>query len=251
MLETLRKLTASPVSWVLNTQYHKDHTGGNGYFLDHQVPVIGSKETVRLMLSGAKERELSSQEAGNRGLPELAPRFAFSRQMHLFPAGIEVRVMEVEHKAHTAGDVVVLIPSEKLLYVGDLYSPDSFPEIDTAGGEGSAAGWIDGMRKVIEAVPLVKSAMPQPKPAPSKLPAEEKTLEELFVVVPGHGPASNLKEMKNLVEAAQKLRAEAGRAVSAGRSLESFLVSPALAPFRGYGNLSSFASQLYDALSHK
>src|SRR5213593_341183 len=80
MLEMLRKLTASPVSWVVNTQYHKDHTGGNGYFLEHLIPVIGSKETVRLMLSGVKERESSSQETGNRGFPASAPRFAFSRQ---------------------------------------------------------------------------------------------------------------------------------------------------------------------------
>ena len=251
VLEMLRKLTPSPVAWVVNTHFHKDHTGGNGYFVEHQVPVISSKDALRLMLPGGKEREASTHGAGDRDLPASAPRFAFARQIHLYPAGIEVRVMAVEHGAHTSGDVVVLVPSEKILHAGDLYSPDSFPAIDTADGEGSPLGWIDAMRKVIEAVPLVKSAMPQPKPDPSKPPAEEKTLEEQFIVVPGHGPASNLKEMKVMLEAAQKVRTEAGRAVSAGRSLENFLASPALAPYRVHKNLATYASQLYDALSHK
>ncbi len=251
MLEMLRKLTPNPVSWVVNTDYHRDHTGGNAYFLERNIPVIGSRELSRIMRAGPKEIDPPNQEAGPRDLTALAPRFAFDRQMHLFPGGIEVRVMAVEHRAHTAGDVVIIIPSENVILAGDLFVPGGFPTIDSDAGEGSALWWIDAMRKVIESVPLIKSAMPHPKAAPSKPAAEEKTLEELVIVIPGHGPASSLKEMKNLLEAAQKLRAETGRAVSAGRRRESFLASPSLAPFRAYKNLEAYASQLYDELSKK
>ena len=52
------------------------------------------------------------------------------------------------------------------------------------------------------------------------------------------------------VRNAQKLRTEVGRAVSAGRSRESFLgsVAPSL---REYKEVESFAGQLFDALSAK
>ena len=108
-------------------------------------------------------------------------------------------------------------------------------------------------RAVIEAVPLLRSAMP-PRPSTATkapaLPAQEKTLEELVVVVPGHGRASNLAELKNLLENAQKLRTEVGRAVSAGRSRATLLGSVVLS-FREYKEVESFAGQLFDALSAK
>ena len=222
-LEALRRVTPKPVRWLVNTDRHPEHTGGNAYFLAHNAP------------------------AEPRGL-----RLTFDSQMRLFPGGVEARILAVEPKAHTASDVVVFLPSEKVLHVGDLFTPGSYPAIDPKAG-GSALGWLEATRAVIEAAPLLRSAMP-PRPstatkAPAR-PAEEKTLEELVVVVPGHGRASNLAELKNLLENAQKLRTEVGRAVSAGRSRESFLgsVAPSL---REYKEVESFAGQLFDALSAK
>ena len=159
------------------------------------------------------------------------------------------------------------LQSEKVLHVGDLFVPGSYPAIDTSEGQGSAIGWLEAMRQVIESVPVLKSAMPQPKAPPSKLPPpkappsktppsktpqdpteaalEEKTLEEQVIVIPGHGPVSNLQEMKDLFETSRKLRLEAGRAAAARRSRDGFLASPGLAPFRVYENFEAFAAQLY------
>ena len=43
VLEALRRVTAKPVAWVVNTHHHEDHTGGNVYFLTRNVQVIGSR----------------------------------------------------------------------------------------------------------------------------------------------------------------------------------------------------------------
>jgi len=87
---------------------------------------------------------------------------------------------------------------------------------------------------------------------PSKPPlSEEQLLEEQVIVIPGHGPASNLREMKELFETSRKLRLEAGRAAAARRSREAFLASPALAPFRIYANFEGFAAQLYEEAGRK
>ena len=80
---------------------------------------------------------------------------------------------------------------------------------------------------------------------------EEKSLEEMVTVISARGPQSNLQEMKDLLEAAHKLRGEIAREVSAGRDIDLFLASPAAAPFRVYDNLDVFARQLFDDLSKK
>src|SRR5437773_8375303 len=46
-LEALKRLTPRPVRWVINTHEHEDHTGGNGYFLEHNAAVIGSRQPLR------------------------------------------------------------------------------------------------------------------------------------------------------------------------------------------------------------
>jgi hypothetical protein len=65
----------------------------------------------------------------------------------------------------------------------------------------------------------------------------------------GAGHRSNLQEMKDLLEAALKLRSELARAIGAGRSRESTLSSSALSSVRSLGNFESFAAQLFDDLA--
>ena len=224
-----RPSPAKPVRWVVYTDYQRFRAGDSAAFQKLDALIIGSKEQDRLAASlPATDPSLGAQPAQTR--PN--PRFLFNRQLHLFPAGIEVRILAVRYKARTAGDVVIFVPSEKVLEVGDLFTPSSYPLIDSGPGEGSAPGWIDGLKQVIDSVPLLKSAMPQPKPDPAAVPEPEKTLEELITVIPGHGPAANLQQMKDLLALTQKLRTEAARAVAARRSREDFLRSIVHGGFR-------------------
>jgi hypothetical protein len=145
----------------------------------------------------------------------------------------------------------VYVPAEKVLVTGDFFAPGKFPAIDNAGGEGTARGWIEGLKQVIDFVPILKSAMPQPKADPVPVPEPEKTLEEMMLVMPGHGPASNMQQVKSLWTAAQKLRTEANRAITAGRTREDFLKSLSPDVFGEFGNLEPFAALLYDDLAKK
>ncbi len=248
MLSALKSLTTRPVRWVVNTDYQQAGNGGWETFLKQGAAVIGSKELDRLgnapSMSDPDQPSASSLKRPN-------PRFMFGQQLHLWPANLEIRILAVKSKARTAGDVVVFLPSEKVLATGDFFSPSAFPTIDNGTGEGSAQGWIEGLKQVIDFVPLMKSAMPQPKQE-IPVPAEpEKTLEELVTVIPGHGPAANLQQMKSLLTAAQKLRTEASRAVRTFRTRDQFIKSLSVDTYGEFGNLEGFAGQLYDDLSRK
>jgi glyoxylase-like metal-dependent hydrolase (beta-lactamase superfamily II) len=248
MVNALRTTTDRTVRWVVTTNYQQAQTGGVATFLKQGAAIIGSKELDRLASSIVIAYP---SQTVPQIQPRPNPRFLFGQQMHLFPSGIEVRIMAVKSKARTAGDVVVFVPSEKVLQVGDFFTPGSFPVIDSVPGEGSAPGWIDGLKQVVESVPLLKPAIQQPRQEATVPQEPEKTPEEMVVVIPGHGDPSSLQEMKALLAVAQRLRAEATKAIAVGRTREEFVKSLSQEVSGGYANLEAFAGQLFDDLSKK
>jgi glyoxylase-like metal-dependent hydrolase (beta-lactamase superfamily II) len=253
-LDAFKRLTSRPVRWVVNTDYRLARSGGAERFVEQGALVLGSRQINNLASgasdsgpgsAGAAQQEKKSAKAADSVSPSW---LVFERQMRVFPGGVEVRIFALQHKAHTGGDVVVFVPAEKVLIVGDLFVAGRYPEIDIAPGDGSALGWLDGMKQAIDSVPLLKAAILQKTEVK---PGEEKSLEESVTVISARGPRSNLQDMKDLLDAARKLRGEIAKAVSAGRDIESFLSSPAASPFRSFENLDSFARQLFDALSPK
>jgi glyoxylase-like metal-dependent hydrolase (beta-lactamase superfamily II) len=262
--EALRRASPKAVKWVVHTDLRREIDGTASHFVRQGAVVLGSQELSRLVAEAAKPPGVPV--AGNEPKPDekraagnRAPRLTFDRQMRLFPSGVEVRILAVLHRARTAGDTVVVLPNEKVLQTGDLYTPAGFPEVDVQAG-GSAGGWVDGLRQVVDAVPVLKAAIPQPRTEPvPKTPGrppvnladpsrgvdEERPLEESIAVVPGRGVASNLMEMKSLLESAQKLRSEIMR--SKGRLNVSNAAS--LAPYRSLANFESFAALLNEEAS--
>jgi hypothetical protein len=238
-VDALRRLTQKPVRWMVATDYRFALSKGATYFGEHGALLLTSKEQAEILTSLQGEDSTS----------ETADRLIFGSQMHLFPGGVEVRIFGVRNKARTGGDVVVFLPSDKIVAVGDLFTPGSYPDIDVNPGRGDALGWIDGMKQVIDAIPLLKPAITQPKPEIK--PEEEKTLEQMMLVLSSFGTPSDLQQMKDLLSAAQKLREQMARIVALRRSCESFLSSAESAEFHAFGNLEGYATALCAALSGK
>lgn len=256
VLEALKAVTPAPVRWVVHTSYRRMQVSTWEKFAGQGALLIGSENLDRLASSIP-----SPAEPGPSGAPEPAvtrvfasrpPHFLFQKRFLLFPENLEIRIIEVQSHAVTGGDVVVLVPGDKVLMTGDLFAPGVFPEIDIQPGGGDPLGWLEGMNQVIGEVPLFRSAMPQPGPElPPPPPEMERALDSYVTVIPGRGAASDLQEMKKMLEAAQKLRAQAGRALAAKRSFKTFMESPALDEFRSFERFEAFAQLLYDALPRK
>ncbi len=247
LLSALKAITSRQVRWVISTDYRQARSCGTATFLKLGASLIYSRELDRLAAAAPG----GDPETGTTPPARPNPRFLFDGLLHLFPSAIEVRLLAIKGKARTAGDVVVFLPTEKVLAVGDFITPGSFPEIDAGPGEGSALGWIDGLKQVVDFVPLLKSAMPQPKQEANVHAEPEKSLEEQVAVIAGNAAPANLQQVKSLLSAAQKLRAEASRAVESGRSREEFLKLLPSDVFGAYGNLESFAGNLFDELLKK
>lgn len=177
----LKQLSQGKLKFVLNTHYHGDHTGGNAHF-GRQAPII-AHTNVRKRLGG-KPGDLK---------PEL-PVITFDHSLSVWSNGEEIKLAHVP-PAHTDSDSIVHFTDANVIHFGDTFFSGRFPNIDFAGG-GDVRGYIRNVAGAIENVP-----------ADAKL-------------IPGHGPLSTMKELKEFHEMLVETSGIVEKAIAAGKTLE-------------------------------
>jgi len=169
LLEEIKTVTNKPVRTVINTHFHFDHAHGNQIF-DPTVQIIGHEFTRRMLLSnsigmplyqnyvtglptqieGLKKQIASATDAAakpklqtqlqvtennlasQKELKPTPPNITLTNQMTLFRGTREIQIRFLG-RGHTAGDVVVYLPNEKVVMTGDFLTAalsnmsDSFP----------------------------------------------------------------------------------------------------------------------------
>ena len=132
IVDELRQLTPHPVSIVVDTHWHWDHSFGNSVF--RPAPIWGHvRAAERLRRDGAAAiREVMDE------LPNIAAEMAevvIDPPEHTFEDRATVRVgdrvveLRYHGRGHTEGDISVLVPDAKVLFAGDLIengAPPSF-----------------------------------------------------------------------------------------------------------------------------
>jgi len=180
ILEALKKLNPNKPRYVLNTHHHGDHTGGNPNF-GRDGEIIAHANVRKRLLAAKLEKA---------GLPVVT--FEDSLSVHF--NGEEVRIAHVP-PAHTDGDSVVYFTGANVIHFGDTFFSGRFPNIDLNGG-GTVRGYIKGVANAIE-----------------KTPADAK-------LIPGHGPLSTIKELRDLHELLVETSAIVQKAIDAGKTLD-------------------------------
>ena len=170
LLEEIKEVTNKPVTTVINTHFHFDHAHGNQIFAPN-VQIIGHEFTRRMLLSnsigmplyqnyvtglpgqidGLRKRIASEADAAAKAklqtqlqvaennlasqkeLKPTPPNVTLATQMTLYRGSREIQIRFLG-RGHTAGDVVVLLPNEKVVMTGDFLTSglsnmsDSYPE---------------------------------------------------------------------------------------------------------------------------
>ena len=173
-LADIRKVTGKPIKYVVNTHTHLDHAFGNCVFAKLGATVI-SHTADRAMLERIGAGTL--QNIGNYGLkPEdmlgttiVYPSLTFSDLMQIDLGGTMVELIRVA-PSHTQGSIVVHVPAQKLLFAGDILFTDFHPYM----ADGDITGWA----KSIDALLVM----------------------DIEKIIPGHGPLSTKKDLKEMKE---------------------------------------------------
>jgi glyoxylase-like metal-dependent hydrolase (beta-lactamase superfamily II) len=124
VIRRIRGVTSKPVRYVVLTHYHAVRVlGASAYKAQH---VIASQATLELIRErGAQDMKSEMGRfprlfRGAETIPGLTwPTLAFGDAMTLRMGKLEVRILHAG-AGHTAGDTIVWVPSEKVLFSGDL-----------------------------------------------------------------------------------------------------------------------------------
>jgi len=118
ILKDVAETAAKPVRYVVITHAHGDHAGGARTFAEAGAQIICQENAAPGVLASLNP---SGSPAGQRlGVVAVADRLMFvggSRRAEIYWLGT----------AHTRGDLVVLLPQEKVLFSGDLALTASLP----------------------------------------------------------------------------------------------------------------------------
>ena len=173
-LADIRKVSDKPIKFVVNTHTHLDHAFGNCVFAKLGATVISHDADRRLL---EKVGEATLKNIANFGLkPEdmigteiVYPALTFSERMTIDLGGETVELIRTA-PSHTEGSVIVYLPARKLLFSGDILFTDFHPFM----ADGDVPGWA-------------------------------RTLDSLIAmdverIVPGHGPLSTKKDLREMKE---------------------------------------------------
>lgn len=147
-------LAKGPLTWLVNTHWHGDHTGGNAHFGGRAR--IVAHANVRRRLSG--DAALGGRVAEPAAVAAALPVVTYEDGLSLHFAGEEVIVFHVPG-AHTDGDSVIWFKGSGVVHMGDLYFQLGYPFVDLESG-GSLQGLVAGVRGVLERVPAETRFIP-------------------------------------------------------------------------------------------
>ncbi len=134
VLDDVRRVGVGPVTAVVNTHWHFDHTFGNAAFREAHpgVPIHATEEARRNFLDWAEGvRAQAAGEEGARRVEILATELVAPDTTFSSAAVVDLgdRLLELAFpgRGHTAGDLVVRVPDVDVVLAGDLVEQSGPP----------------------------------------------------------------------------------------------------------------------------
>lgn len=211
----VERLTGAPVSFVINTHAHGDHTGANVAFGEKGATVV-AHDNLR--------RALVNEGFDPAGLPQLT--FDSSVTIHL-----NGHTVQIEHiaAAHTDGDAFIYFPESNVLHTGDAMFNYLFPFIDLNSG-GTVDGFIAAQQRMLAVG------------------------DDATRIIPGHGPLATKADLQVALTMLLDSRDRVKTLVDQGMSEDEVLAENPLADYGetwswGFITTEIMTQTLYTALS--
>ena len=139
IVAAVKKISPSPIKFIVNTHVHGDHTGGNENFAKLGATIF-SRDQLRARLA---------RPAGNAAAapPAALPVVTYDGPITVHMNGEDIQLIPIR-VAHTDGDTLVRFPGLDILMTGDYYRSVGYPNIDRANG-GTLNGMLEGLGTTI------------------------------------------------------------------------------------------------------
>lgn len=177
-LEQIAKTAAKPVRYLVITHAHGDHAGGAPTFV-----AAGAQVIVQENAAGSIASLLGPPSTEGNSHPLL---MAISERLGLLGGPRRVAIYYLG-PAHTNGDLIVLLPEDRMLFTGDLVSNGHLPFLRST--DANISGWKASLARLASL--------------------------DVQRVVPGHGPVGEMQLVRDTGAYIQKVSEIAARLVAA------------------------------------
>jgi glyoxylase-like metal-dependent hydrolase (beta-lactamase superfamily II) len=199
IIERIKKVTDKPVTMIINTHLHADHTGSNEAF-PASVDIIAHENT---------KTNMAKLDAFKGDKTKFLPKETFKTRLTVGSGSGRVELYYFG-PGHTNGDAWVLYPSVHVLQTGDMFQWRDAPTIDRGNG-GSGLEWSKTMSRAFAAI------------------------KDYDTVIPGHSPVTKPADLREYQRFITDFIAAIQAAAKAGKSVDQATASIDLTKkYRGY-----------------
>jgi glyoxylase-like metal-dependent hydrolase (beta-lactamase superfamily II) len=218
ILDRVRSVTNKPITTIINTHTHGDHTGSNAFF----------GTSVETIVHENTKANMARMDAFKGDNAKFLPKRTYKDRLSI-GAGKDQIDLYYFGRGHTDGDTFVVFPALRLMHMGDLFPWKDAPFLDRSNG-GSGVDMPKTLDKAVKAI------------------------KNVDIVIGGHQPVQQWKDLVEYQRFNADLLAAVESAKKAGKSVDAAAASINLTgKYAGYESARTKAAiqAIYDELDKK
>ena len=188
LIQKIKGITKQPIKKVVVSHFHADHIYGLQVFEDFGAEIIAPYGAQKYINSDVakerlEERQFSLDPWVNENTHLVLPDTTVEKSTHFTMGGLTFTINYMG-KAHSDGDLTMLVEPDKVLFSGDIIFQGRIPFV----GSADSKKWLETLTRL--------------------------ETEGLTALVPGHGPAST--DPKNTISLTRRYLAHLRKVMGAG-----------------------------------
>ncbi len=184
ILDRVKTVTDKPVTTIINTHSHGDHTGSNEFFSANVESVVQENTKANMEKMNAFKGEKA----------QFLPKKTYKDKMSLGSGKNKIDLYYFG-PGHTGGDTWVVFPALRTMHTGDMFVWKGQPVIDANNG-GSGVQYPATLSKALT------------------------TIKNVDTLIPGHAPLMTWNDLKEYTEFNKEFLAWAEGEMKAGKSAD-------------------------------
>jgi len=217
ILDRIKTVTSKPVTMIINTHTHGDHTGSNEAF----------GTNVESIVQENTKANMEKMDAFKGDKAKFLPKKTYKDKTTVL-SGKDAIDLYHFGPGHTNGDTFVVFRALRTMHAGDMFPWKDAPFIDRSNG-GSGVEWPKSLDKVL------------------------KNVKDVDTVISGHQPVATWNDLRTFQQYTADLLAQSEAAKKGGKNVKDAIASLNLSKYAGFQTmrLEAAVQAIYDELDKK